>query len=163
MPKCELRTPLDRCFCRRQGVKQKWKLRCSNYTINSHYVKSLQIRSFLVRIFLYLSWIRIQSISPYSVRMRENTDEKKLRIWTLFRQSYLAQYPISIPHENLRKPMTIIKQVFHKNNLRVEQFFVFNLYVTKLINFSYLYCPHEKVEKSSSKNLKLFKKTLPNK
>ena len=28
-----------------------------------------------------------RSISPYSVRMRENTDQKKLlRIWTLFRQ-----------------------------------------------------------------------------
>ena len=26
----------------------------------------------------------IRSISPYSVRMRENTDQKKLRIWTLF-------------------------------------------------------------------------------
>ena len=28
----------------------------------------------------------IQSISPYSVQMRENTDQKKLRIWTLFTQ-----------------------------------------------------------------------------
>ena len=59
--------------------------------------------------------------------------------------------------------MTIIKQVFHKNNLRVEQFFVFNLYVTKLINFIYLYCPHEKVEKSKFEEFKLFKETLPNK
>ena len=25
-------------------------------------------------------------ISPYSVQMRENTDQKKLRIWTLFTQ-----------------------------------------------------------------------------
>ena len=30
--------------------------------------------------------IRILRISPYSVRMRENTDQKKLRIWTLFTQ-----------------------------------------------------------------------------
>ena len=35
-----------------------------------HFVKSVQIRS----------------ISPYSVRTRENTDQKKLRIWTLFTQ-----------------------------------------------------------------------------
>ena len=28
----------------------------------------------------------IQSISPYSVQMRENADHKKLRIWTLFTQ-----------------------------------------------------------------------------
>ena len=32
--------------------------------------------------FPYLDWI--WSISPYSVQMRENTDHKKLRIWTLF-------------------------------------------------------------------------------
>ena len=34
-------------------------------------MKSVQIRSFS---------------DPYSVRMRENTDQKKLRIWTLFTQ-----------------------------------------------------------------------------
>ena len=35
----------------------------------------------------------IRSISPYSVRMRENTDQKKLSIWTLFTPCY-AQIPI---------------------------------------------------------------------
>ena len=30
--------------------------------------------------------VRIIRISPYSVRMWENTDQKKLRIWTLFTQ-----------------------------------------------------------------------------
>ena len=40
-----------------------------------HYVKSVQIRKFiLVRIFLYLDW------------KEENADQKKLRIWTLFMQ-----------------------------------------------------------------------------
>ena len=29
----------------------------------------------------------MRSISPYSVRMRENTYQKKLRIWTLFMRS----------------------------------------------------------------------------
>ena len=45
-----------------------------------HFVKSVQIRS----------------ISPYSVRTRENTDQKKLRIWTLFTQwnFYLLIYLI---------------------------------------------------------------------
>ena len=42
---------------------------------------------FLVRSFAHLDWIRTDtpylSISPYSVRMRENMDQKKLRIWTL--------------------------------------------------------------------------------
>ena len=36
---------------------------------------------FLVRIFPYSD-----CISPHSVRMRENTDQIKLRIWTLFTQ-----------------------------------------------------------------------------
>ena len=30
--------------------------------------------------------VEIQSISPYSVRIRENADQNKLRIWTLFTQ-----------------------------------------------------------------------------
>ena len=44
---------------------------------------------FLVSIFPYSDWIRtrknsIFGKSPYSVGIRENTDQKKLRIWTLF-------------------------------------------------------------------------------
>ena len=42
---------------------------------------------FLVRIFLHSDWTEygeILRISLYSVRMRENTDQKKLRIWTHF-------------------------------------------------------------------------------
>ena len=37
-------------------------------------------------------------ISPYSVRMRENTDQKKMRIWTLFTQyhSYLERRCTSV-------------------------------------------------------------------
>ena len=46
--------------------------------INYHRVKSVQIRSF--------SWSVFSRIFPtlYSVRMRENTDQKKLHIWTIF-------------------------------------------------------------------------------
>ena len=43
----------------------------------SHCVKSVQIRSFFWSLF---SRIRTECISPYSIRMRENTDQKKLRI-----------------------------------------------------------------------------------
>ena len=39
---------------------------------------------FLVRIFFYSDWI--QSKSPYSVRVQENTDQKKLHFWTIFTQ-----------------------------------------------------------------------------
>ena len=40
-------------------------------------MKSVRIRSFLVHIFPHPDWIRGDtSYSPYSVRMRENTDQK---------------------------------------------------------------------------------------
>ena len=56
----------------------------------------------LVRIFPHSDWIgrdalirteygEIWSISSYSVQMRENTDQKKLRIWTPFRQRNAQQ------------------------------------------------------------------------
>ena len=47
---------------------------------------------FLVSIFPYWDWIR--SISPYSFRKQENTDQKKLRIWTLFRQCQVQNYSL---------------------------------------------------------------------
>ena len=48
----------------------------SHLNLNTlHYVKSIRMRSFfLVRIFLYL------------VLLRENTDQKKIRIWIRFTQ-----------------------------------------------------------------------------
>ena len=55
-----------------------------------HCMKSFQVRSFFWSVF---SCIRTEygdllSKSPYSVRMQENTDQKKLHIWTLFTQCY---------------------------------------------------------------------------
>ena len=42
---------------------------------------------FSVHIFPHSDWVpKNLHISPYSVRMRENTEQKKLRIWTLFTQ-----------------------------------------------------------------------------
>ena len=65
---------------------------------------------FLVRIFLYSDWIRrLRSKSPYPVRIQENTDQKKLRIWTLFTQCSLflianfAQASASVLKSNLLK------------------------------------------------------------
>ena len=53
-----------------------------------HCVKCVQIRSFFWSLFsrIRIEYEEIRSISPYSVRMRENRDQKKLRIWTLFTQ-----------------------------------------------------------------------------
>ena len=47
-----------------------------------------QIRSFFWSVFSRnrTEYGEILRTSPYSVRMLENTDQKKLRIWTLFTQ-----------------------------------------------------------------------------
>ena len=45
-------------------------------------MKSVQIRSFFWSAFSYI-WTEYRK-SPYSVQIQENTDHKKLRIWTLF-------------------------------------------------------------------------------
>ena len=61
-------------------------------------MKSVQIRSFFWSLF---SLIRTEygeklRTSPYSVRMREDTDQKKLRIWTHFTQCKLLYQVIEI-------------------------------------------------------------------
>ena len=50
---------------------------------NAQREKCSDMEFFLVRILPHLDWIRRDSISPYSVRMRENKDQKKLHIWTI--------------------------------------------------------------------------------
>ena len=54
----------------------------------THCVKSVQIRSFFWPVFPHIrtEYGDLRSESPYSVQIRENTDQKKLRIWTLFMQ-----------------------------------------------------------------------------
>ena len=58
-----------------------------------HYVKSVQIRSFFWSVFspIWTEYRKVRSKSPYLVRMRENTNQKKLRIWTLSRSIYEGQ------------------------------------------------------------------------
>ena len=55
---------------------------------NCHCVKSAQIQSFFWFVFsrIRIEYGEIRSISPYSVWMCENTDQKKRRIWTYFTQ-----------------------------------------------------------------------------
>ena len=57
--------------------------------IDYHCLKSVKIRSFFCSAFSRIrnEYGEIRSISPHSVPMRENADQKKLRIWTLFMQS----------------------------------------------------------------------------
>ena len=80
-----LRTPLEGYFWESQvfhPTKPRWN------RLVSHCVKSVQIRSFFWSVFSRIrnEYREIRSISLYSVRMPENTDQKKLRIWTLFTQ-----------------------------------------------------------------------------
>ena len=51
-------------------------------------VKNVPIRRFFWSVFSYIQteYGEILSISPYSVQMRKNTDQKKLPIWTLYTQ-----------------------------------------------------------------------------
>ena len=51
-------------------------------------MKSVQIRSFFCSVFsrIRTEYGETHRIPLYSVQMRENTDQKKLRIWTLFTQ-----------------------------------------------------------------------------
>ena len=39
-------------------------------------------------------------ISPYSVRMQENTDQTKTRIWTLFMQFIFIQEPLQAKYNS---------------------------------------------------------------
>ena len=58
-----------------------------------HPVKRIQIRSFFWSLFFRIptEYGEILSISPFSVRMRENTDQQKLRIWKFFTQCFSFQ------------------------------------------------------------------------
>ena len=59
-----------------------------------HCVKSVQILSFLWTVLsrIWTEYGDLRSKYPYSVQMRENTDQKKLRIWVLFMQWWSFQY-----------------------------------------------------------------------
>ena len=81
---------------------------------NLHCVKCVQIRSFFwsVSSRIRTEYGEVRSFSPYSVRMRENTDQKKLLIWTLFIQCQEApiSYYSTILSLNLLTKRFIIKK-----------------------------------------------------
>ena len=58
-----------------------------------HCLKCVQIQSFFWSVFsrIRTKYGEILRICPYSVRIRENTDQKKLRIWTLFTHCMLMK------------------------------------------------------------------------
>ena len=62
----------------------------SQYLKIIHCVEIIQMRSFFWSVFsrIRIKYRVILSIFQYSVRMRKNTDKKKLCIWTFFTQCY---------------------------------------------------------------------------
>ena len=67
----------------------------NSWSKNKHCVKGVQIRSFFWSVFsrIRTEYVDFRRKSSYSVRIRENMDQKKLRIWTLFIQwSYERNY-----------------------------------------------------------------------
>ena len=58
------------------------------YSIFELFVKSVQMRSCFWSVFscIQIEYGDLPSNSPYSVQIQENTDEKLLCIWAIFRQ-----------------------------------------------------------------------------
>ena len=75
-----------------------------------HCAKSVQVRSFFCSVFsrIWTEYGEMRSISPYLVRMRQNTDQKKLCIWTFFPQC------INKSFENTLKMALLIMNVIAK-------------------------------------------------
>ena len=99
--------------------ERNWK---QNLSLYYHCVESVQTRSFFWSVFSLIrtEYREIRSISPYSVRMRENTDQKKLRIWTLFTQCTNNQVKVSSKLWSILREVncTVIKKCkFHENIL----------------------------------------------
>ena len=63
-----------------------------NEPLPAHCMKSVQIRSFFWSLFsrIRTKYGDLLRKYPYSIGIRENTDHKKRRIWTLFTQSQIA-------------------------------------------------------------------------
>ena len=93
---------------------------------SNHCVKSVRIRSFFWSIFsrIRTEFGEIRSISPYSVRMRENTDQKKSRIWTLFTQWMTCRSAFRPWQTSLMsyfmKMVISWKQLFNRITTRIE-------------------------------------------
>ena len=81
------------------------QFRLSGFLSQVHRVKSVQTRSFFWSVFsgIRTEYGEILRFSPYSVRMWENTDQKKLRIWTLFTQwlELLSDFSDGNSHKNV--------------------------------------------------------------
>ena len=64
--------------------------------LNSHYVKSAQIRSFFWFVFprIWTEYRELLRKSPYLIRVRENTDHIKTRYLDTFHAAEISRYEI---------------------------------------------------------------------
>ena len=91
-----------------QKLKNKLRITLSEMCPNTEF--------FLVHMFCILSkYKEIWNISPYSVWMKENTDQKILRIWTLFTECYLQK-------KKSKKSSLASSKSRQRNYLQAEQF-----------------------------------------
>ena len=69
----------------------------------NHCLKSVQMRSFFWYVFscIWTEYGDLLRESPYSLRIQENTDQKKHRIWILFMQCIFRQAKLTAD-ENMR-------------------------------------------------------------
>ena len=83
--------PSKRCSENMQQIYRKPPVPKCDF--NKRCMKSVQMRSFFWSVFsrLWTEHREIRSISPYSVRVRENTDQKKLRILDTFHRVKVAK------------------------------------------------------------------------
>ena len=118
------------CSCRCRRVDKEW---------NEHCVKSVKIRSFFCSVFsrIQTEYGEVRSISPYSVRLRENTDQKKLHTWTLFTQwkwNEIKSNQNEIKQKwtlfKLRKEVPVIINLFYQR---------WELFLQKYKNISYFH------------------------
>ena len=114
--------------CQSEQIKNeiKWNDSCLNqaaffsiYKVlrySNHCVKSVKIRRFFWSVFSHTrtEYGEIRSISPHSIRIRENTQQKKLRIWTHFTQwitfeiYFLMRFFSKMNYNNFSRNMSII-------------------------------------------------------
>ena len=69
-----------------------------NFWCPQHCMISFQIRSFFWSVFscIRTEYVDLNRKSPYSVRMRENTDQKKLHLWILLTQCKMIRHTLKI-------------------------------------------------------------------
>ena len=85
--------------------------------LSLHYVKSVQIWSLFWSVFsrIRTKYGEIRSISPYSVRMWENTDQRKLRIYYIFSfLEFLISNLVSFVHNQIQKFTVFFREDFEK-------------------------------------------------